>query len=180
MRILCVAALAACSIPALADVVDVSQSGFLMKHEVTVAASPDKAYSAFVADVGSWWNPQHSYSGDAKNFTIDARPLGCFCEKTKDGGAIAHMQVVYVQPNATIRMVGGLGPLQAAGVHGSLTLRFLPAAAGTSGSKIEMSYAVGGYIQGGYEKVAPLVNNVMVEQLVRLKSYLDTGKPTAS
>ena len=166
--------------PAAADVVDVSPSGFLMKHEVSVGVPPDKAYSAFVGNVSSWWNAQHSYSGDAMNFSIEPKALGCFCERLVDGGSIAHMQVVYVQPNSTIRMIGGLGPLQASGVSGSLTMRFIAAPAGASGSKIEMSYSVGGYMQGGYEKIAPLVNNVMVEQLVRLKTYLDTGKPTAS
>jgi hypothetical protein len=133
-----------------------------------------------VDGIANWWNAQHSYSGDSKNFTIDAKALGCFCEKLSNGGSIAHMQVVYVQPNSTIRMVGGLGPLQASGVSGSLTMRFIASPAGASGSRIEMSYAVGGYMQGGYEKIAPLVNTVMVEQLVRLKSFIDTGKPTAS
>ena len=168
------------STPALADVVDVSPSGFMMNHEVTVNVATDKAYNAFVADVGNWWNGQHSYSGDAKNFSIDPKALGCFCEKLSNGGSIAHMQVVYVQPNVAIRMVGGLGPLQGAGVHGSFTMRFLAPAAGAAGSRIEMSYAVGGYLQGGHEKIAPLVNTVLVEQLMRLKSYIDTGKPTAS
>ena len=180
LRSLAAIALAACSAFALADVVDVTPSGFLMKHEVTVSVSPDKAYGAFVTDVDKWWNGQHSYSGDAKNFSIEPKALGCFCEKLSNGGSIAHMQVVYVQPNSAIRMIGGLGPLQSAGVHGSLTLRFLAPAAGATGSRIEMSYAVGGYMQGGYEKIAPVVNNVMVEQLVRLKAYIDTGKPTAS
>lgn len=180
LRSLAVASLAVCSTPALADVVDVSPSGFMMKHEVTVGVAPEKAYSAFVADVDKWWNAQHSYSGDAKNFSIEPKALGCFCEKLSNGGSIAHMQVVYVQPNSAIRMVGGLGPLQASGVHGSFTMRFLAPAAGTIGSRIEMSYAIGGYMQGGFEKIAPLVNNVLVEQLVRLKTYIDTGKPTAS
>jgi hypothetical protein len=168
------------STSAFADIVDVSPSGFLMRHEVPVNASPDKAYAAFVSEIGEWWNGDHTYSRSAKNLSIDARPLGCFCEKLANGGGISHMMVVYVQPNNTIRMVGGLGPLQATGVSGSLTMRFIAPPAGTTGSKIEMSYSVGGYMQGGYEKIAPVVNSVMVEQLTRLKTYIDTGKPTAS
>ena len=130
--------------PAAADIVDVSPSGFLMKHEVSVGVPSDKAYGAFVGNVSSWWNAQHSYSGDASNFSIEPKALGCFCERLANGGSIAHMQVVYVQPNSTIRMIGGLGPLQASGVTGSLTMRFIAAPAGASGSKIEMTYSVGG------------------------------------
>src|SRR6184192_3201955 len=85
--------------PAGADVVDVSPSGFLMRHELGVGVPPDKAYATFVSEVGSWWNGQHTYSGDSKNLAIDARALGCFCEKLGNGGTVAHMQVVYVQPN---------------------------------------------------------------------------------
>ena len=165
------------AVPALADVVDITPTGFTMKHEVTVNATPDKAYSAFVSEVGSWWNMDHSYSKDPKGISIDARTGGCFCEKMPNGGGVVHMTVVMALPGNTLRMVGGLGPLQSAGVHGSLTIRFTVEQPAT---KVEMSYAVGGYIQGGFERIAMPVNAVMTEQLNRFKSYVDTGKATAS
>ena len=52
-------------------------------------------FDALTDDVGRWWNPEHSYSGVAANFSIDARAGGCFCERLKDG-SVAHMTVVFV------------------------------------------------------------------------------------
>jgi hypothetical protein len=39
-------------------------------------------------------------------------------------------------------------------------------------------YFVGGYFPGGLDKLAPAVDGVLGEQLARLKSYVETGKPT--
>jgi hypothetical protein len=128
-------------------------------------------------EIGNWWNMDHSYSRDGKNMTIDARPGGCFCEKLANGGGVQHMSVVFASPGSTLRMLGGLGPLQGSGVAGSMTWRFTAAPPGT---RIEVSYSVGGYFQGGLDKIAAPVNSVLGEQVTRLRSYIDTGKPTAS
>ena len=160
---------------ARAEVIETSAAGFLIKHQVSVAAAPDKTYHAFVGDIGRWWNPEHTYSGDAANLSLDARPGGCFCEKLANGGGALHMTVVYVVPGQLVRLAGGLGPLQGAGLAGSMTWKFTPEAAGT---KIDLAYSVGGYLQGGFAKMAPAVNVVIGEQLARLKTYVETGTPT--
>ena len=36
-----------------------------------------EVYDALVGQIGSWWNPEHTYSHDAKNLSIDPRPGGC-------------------------------------------------------------------------------------------------------
>ncbi len=42
---------------------------------------------------------------------------GCFCELIPDGaGEIEHMRVIYTRPGVTLRLQGGLGPLQEVGV----------------------------------------------------------------
>jgi hypothetical protein len=38
---------------------------------------------------------------------------------------------------------------------------------------------VGGYREGGFEPIAPLVEKVLDTQLQRLKRYVETGKPEA-
>ena len=159
-----------------AEIVDATPGGFLVRFEATVNAPPDKAYATMTGEVGNWWNMEHSYSRDGKSMSIDARPGGCFCEKLPNGGGVQHMSVVFAAPGSTLRMVGGLGPLQSAGVVGSLTWRFIAAPPGT---KIEVTYSVGGYFQGGLDKLAGPVNSVVGEQVMRLKSLIDTGKPTA-
>ena len=64
----------------------VAPNGFLLKLELNVNAPAAKVYDALVGQIGSWWYPEHTYSGDAKNLSIDARPGGCFCEKLPNGG----------------------------------------------------------------------------------------------
>jgi uncharacterized protein YndB with AHSA1/START domain len=153
----------------------VTQHGFLVKFEVTVNAPAAKVYDALVGQVGSWWNPEHTYSHDAKNLSIDARPGGCFCEKLPNGGGIEHLRVVYVAPPQVVRFSGALGPLQASGVAGSMTWKVT---GGPDNTRLDLSYSVGGFIQGGFEKIAPAVEAMLREQLDRLKLFIETGKPT--
>jgi uncharacterized protein YndB with AHSA1/START domain len=159
---------------ASAEVTDVTPSGFLVRLDAPLSTTPEATWKALI-DVGSWWNPDHTYSGNSANLTIDARPGGCFCEKLATGG-VSHMTVVFVSSNTVLRMTGGLGPLQGSGLAGSMTWRIIPS---PPGAKLELTYSVGGYMQGGFDKIAPAVNAMLGEQVARLKSLLETGKPVA-
>ena len=153
----------------------VTSNGFLVKFDVSVNAPAAKVYDALVGQIGSWWNPEHTYSHDAKNLSIDARPGGCFCEKLPNGGGMEHLRVVYVAPPQVVRFSGALGPLQASGVAGSMTWKLTD---GPDSTRLELSYSVGGFIQGGFDKIAPAVEAMLREQLDRLKLFVETGKPT--
>jgi uncharacterized protein YndB with AHSA1/START domain len=155
----------------------VTANGFLVKLDVSVNAPVAKVYDALVGQVGSWWDSQHTYSGDAKNLSIDARPGGCFCEKLPNGGGIEHARVIYISPREVLRLSGALGPLQSSGVAGTLTWKLT---SGTNNTRIQLSYNVGGFIDGGFEKIAPAVEEVLRVQLDRLKQFAETGKPTTS
>ena len=157
--------------PAAAAVVFATPAGFEVRHEVTVSAPPERAFAAIVA-VGRWWSDAHTYSGKAANLTIDPRPGGCFCETLADGG-VEHMRVVYVDRGRALRLTGGLGPLQAEGVSGALTWTV---AATDKGSKVSLSYVVGGYARGGMEPLAPLVDTVLGEQVARYAAYVGAGR----
>ena len=160
-----------------AEVANVAPNGFTVHHTVTIPTSPEKVYAALVNGVGSWWNPEHTYSHDSKSLSIDARPGGCFCEKLGNGGGVEHMRVVFAWPGRMLRMAGALGPLQGSGLAGSMTWQ-LGAAKGAAGAtSLEFSYSAGGYMAGGFEKIAPAVDAVLGEQLARLKSFVETGKP---
>lgn len=152
-----------------------SSSGFLVRHEVVINAPRAEVWRSLVQQVGEWWNPQHTFSGDSKNLSIDARPSGCFCEKLPNGGGVEHLRVVHLVPGEMLRLSGGLGPLQASGVSGSLSWRLT----GTGGSTtVEVIYVVGGFMEGGFERLTPAVSAVIGEQMHRLKSFVETGKPT--
>ena len=161
--------------PAAADVVEATPGGFLTKTTLTIAASRAKLYDALVQAVGRWWDPAHTYSGDAKNLSIDMRPGGCFCETLKDQGGVQHGTVVLVIPGKTLRIRGAVGPLQQEGLAGSLTFELADREGG--GTDVTMTYSVGGYRQGGVQALAPIVDTVLSGQLRRLKAFAETGTP---
>jgi uncharacterized protein YndB with AHSA1/START domain len=154
--------------------VKATPTGFVVRHDLTIAAPPPRVYDALVREVGSWWNPSHSFTGDARNLSIDARPGGCFCEKYPNGGGVEHMRIVHAAPDRLLRMAGALGPLQAYGLAGSLAWRL---SGEGSGTKLELSYTVGGFMPDGFDKIAPAVDRVLGEQAGRLKLFVETGKP---
>lgn len=154
-------------------VTDVSTSGLTLKNEVIAKVAPKDVYAALLHDVGKWWNAKHSYSGDSANLSIDARPGGCFCEKLPGDGGVEHARIIALIPGSLVRMSGAFGPLQASGLVGTLTWKFTQTDGGT---KVEMTYIVGGYIQGGLEPIAPAVDGVLRDQLERLKVYAETRK----
>jgi len=73
-------------------------------------------------------------------------------------------------------MIGGLGPLQAMAVHGSMKFDLTPVEGGT---KLEVTYAVGGYSAAGLNVLAAPVDGVLSEQFMRLKNLLERGDPVA-
>jgi hypothetical protein len=103
--------------------------------------------------------------------SIDARPLGCFCENLGEGAGLSHMMVTFVNPQVMIRFTGGLGPLGLMGVEGNMTWEFEDAGQGTI---VVLNYAVGGYFSGGLDAVAPAVDGVLGEQMTSLKIFVES------
>jgi uncharacterized protein YndB with AHSA1/START domain len=153
----------------------ITPTGFFVKLEANMNAPAAKVYEALIGQIGLWWNPEHTYSHDAKNLSIDPRPGGCFCEKLPNGGGVEHLRIVYVVPREAVRFSGALGPLQASGLAGSLTWKLTGDADTTL---LQLSYSVGGFIDGGFDKIAPAVESMLNEQLTRLKLFVETGKPS--
>ena len=159
--------------PAAGEVKDSAANGFTTVNEVVVEASRAAAWEAAL-DVGKWWSPDHTISGDAGRLSIDASLQGCFCESLDGNAGVVHLVVTTVMPETSLRMTGGLGPLGLQGVDGNMTLDFQAADAGT---RVRLTYAVGGYMASGLDKIAPAVDAVLGEALDRLKAYIETGSP---
>ena len=155
------------------EVVNATEAGFTSRNFSVIAASPMDVYRALVRDVARWWDPAHTYSKDAANLSIDGRAGGLFLERLPGGGSVAHMTVVYAEPGKALRLLGGLGPLQASAVNGSMTWMLTTEEKGT---KVELTYVVGGYRDGGLKDIALLVDRVVGEQLQRLKAFVEHGK----
>jgi hypothetical protein len=159
--------------PATAEVIAKGESGFASHNEVLVAATPGQVWVEMTRPAG-WWNAEHSYSGNAANITIDPVAGGCFCEAVPatagaPAGQVEHMRVLYTAPYATLRLSGGLGPLQAEAVTGVLTMTLKPEGAMT---RIWWDYVVGGFMRGKMADMAPVVDGVVGEQLLRLAARL--------
>ncbi len=170
MKFALLIALLLCPRRAHAEVADSSANGFTVKLSIPIAAPPAEVYSKLIHNVGDWWNPQHTFSGDAHNLSMEEKPMGCFCEKLPGGGGVRHLELVYFTPAKVLVFSGGLGPLQSQATTGSMTIQFAPADGGT---KLAVSYAVVGYQPAGMATWAAPVNAMLTEQFTRLKSYVE-------
>lgn len=156
---------------ALAAVTESDDAGFVSVHEVEIAAPPGRVFEALVAEVGKWWDPAHTYTGDAGNMTFNEFPA--LWERLSDEGFVRHMAIDMVRPPTTLRLSGGLGPLQPLAVAGAMTFDLAPSAKGT---RISYRYVVNGRRLAQW---AGPVDRVMAGQLARLRRYVETGAPTS-
>ena len=168
MRFPIVLAVMASSVTANAEVTASSDAGFATHNEALVDASPAKVWAEMVKPAG-WWNREHTWSGNAANLTLEPVAGGCFCERLPGGGSVQHLQVVYAAPGATLRLSGGLGPLQSEALAGTLTMTLKPEGRMT---RITWDYVVGGYMRMPMAQMAPLVDQVVGEQLIHLAAKL--------
>lgn len=157
--------------PASAEVVESSGGGFATRDSAVVAADRRAVWEALVHPE-DWWS--HTWSGNSANLHLDARAGGCFCETlpAADGweeGSVAHMRVITVMPGSTLRMSGALGPLQAEGLIGTLTVSLEDVEQGT---RINWEYITGGQARFAAADFAPVVDGVQTEFLTALVERL--------
>lgn len=149
-----------------------SENDFAVSVTVRVDAPPGVAYQKFL-QIKNWWQSTHTFSLNAKNLYIEAKPKGWWGEKLPNGGFAKHMEVIYVVPGKVLRFRGGLGPLQALPVNGAMQVMFVPKGKGT---EIDLLYAVGGFVNGGVKRMGVPVERVLKVQLNRLKQFIDKPK----
>ena len=160
--------------PVSAEVLNAAPNGFTVSHVVSIDADRTTVYDAAVDNVGQWWSSDHTMSGNAAALYMTTTVPGCFCEALGEESGFVHMTVSWVSPGAVIRLTGGLGPLGLMGVTGNMTWEFEESEDGTV---VSLEYAVGGYMDGGLDTVAPAVDGVLGEAMNRLKSFVETGSP---
>ena len=172
-----------CAIPAWPAVVDSAGNGFTVRTTLEIHAPPDQVYKQLL-NIGSWWNSEHTFSGDAHNLSLEEKPMGCFCEKLPGQGAVRHMEVVNFAPGKSMVLTGALGPLQSLAVTGSMTVVLAPVAntndaktdTKNGNTKLQVTYAVTGYLAGGLQIWAAPVDSVVSQQFTRLKSYVEQNQ----
>ena len=147
-----------------ANIVQQDERGFRIIHIVETDASPAAVWRTLI-DPAKFWNPEHSFSGDAANLSLEAAPGGCFCE-IADHLGVEHARVVYIEPGVRLRLRGSLGPLQQDAVTGILT--FVLRERATGGTTISVEYSVSGNFRGALPRLAAAVDAVIAEQGNRL------------
>lgn len=172
MKVIIAFALLAGSSPVAAEVVASSPNGFEVRQVVPLVVKPDVAFQSF-ANLPAWWNPEHTYSGKSENLSLAATPGGCFCERFPKGGGIEHMRVTYVDPGKRLLLTGALGPLLYEATAGVLDVQVKSTA---GGSQLSLDYKAAGFANGGADKLAPIVDAVLADQIRRYRKYA-TARP---
>lgn len=160
---------------AQAEVVQVADDGFEVRHAATLNPDVQSVFLATV-DIARWWHPDHTWSGRAEHLSLDPAAGGCFCERWEDG-SVEHLRVLYVQPGRLLRLGGGLGPLQSMNLHGTLEFRYGTQEDG--GSSLSMTYRVSGDSLHKLQDLAPVVDQVLGLQFGRLTRFAETGDPAS-
>jgi len=179
MRFLILPACLLLATPASAAVLSASDNGFEIQQTVNLVVPQPEAYNSF-GQVGQWWNSEHTYSGDAGRMTLPLRAGACFCETLDNGGGIEHMRVTFVQPGERVLLTGSLGPLLYEATTGVMDVKFERIA---GGARVTMNYRAAGFAKGGAAAMAPLVDQVLGDQMKRYRTYAaaapktDTLKP---
>lgn len=154
-----------CSNSALAGVQSASSSQLALAYDVELAGAPSDAWK-HVVDVAAWWSPAHTYSGQAKNLSLDVRPGGCWCENWAAGG-VEHARVLMAMPGKALRVEGGFGPLQGMAVKATMTFTLKPAA-DPSKTQLHVVYLVNGTSESKLDGFAGPVDGVLTTQFGRL------------
>lgn len=164
--------------PAAAEVVSATDNAFVSRVEASVPATAAQVWAELLAPA-RWWDPVHTWSGQAGGLYLDAQATGCFCEllPLPEGaepgtrrGSVEHLHVIHVAPERLLRMTGGLGPLQAEPVSAVLTVSLKPEGTGTL---IAFDYRVTGLVTLKGGEIAGPVDQVLSAQMARLAARSD-------
>ena len=82
------------------------------------------------------------------------------------------MRVNVILPGERIVMTGALGPLLYEGVSGVMDVKFERIAGGT---RVSLNYRASGFAKGNADKLAPVVDSVLADQLKRYRTFAATG-----
>ena len=140
-----------------AAAVSETRDGYFKTESVVLVNLPPAAAWRGLIRIPAWWDPEHTWSGTAKNLSLEPRGGGCFCEKLADGGSVQHARVVFAQPGKLLRMDGALGPLQEMAVSGVITVS-LEEKDGTTTAVV--THRVSGDPSHKLDALAPIVDQV--------------------
>lgn len=154
-----------------AAVLESNASGFAIEEKADIGVAPDKVYAALIHPE-KWWNPRHTFSGNAADLSLDAKAGGCLCETLPNGGSVQHLTVVTAMPDKLIVFRGAMGPFQSQGVEGAMTIALTPKNGGT---ELVLDNNYGGFVKGGMGKWPQAADAMLADLVQHLKYYAENG-----
>ncbi len=152
---------------ASADIVSSSPSHYELSLQMRSSLSPEEMWARLIQPA-EWWSPNHTYSGDAANLSLDPRAGGLWREDWT-GGSVTHGDVLLVIEGEQLRLNAPFGPLQGMGVNVVWTITVGEGPAG--GSVVTFDEVATGGPASRLDEIAPAVDAVKAEALQRLTLY---------
>lgn len=149
-----------------AEVIKTASDGFIVQQTVTVHQDKSIVFNAMTNKLGEWWDPSHSFSGDAGNMLIDKE---CFCERW-DENLVRHLNTTIWLEGSKVIMEGGLGPLKDLGLSGTMVWSL--ATDEDADTTITWKYHVYGFSETDLAELATGVDGVLKGQIDRLVNHL--------
>lgn len=159
----CAALVTAASWPAAAEVVSAGPGHFELRHEAISPLPPEALWERLV-EPSSWWSPDHTYSGDAGNLSLELRAGGLWSERWADGET-AHGEVLFFRKGEILRLAAPFGPLQGMGAYSVWTITIR---AEGEGSLVVFEEVATGPPSADLAQVAGAVDYVKSEAIARL------------
>lgn len=148
------------AVPARAEVESVDADGFAVAI-TRDTGRPGQHVWGQLQTPAAWWSSAHTWSGDAGNMRMDFHVGGCWCERVGDG-EVEHGRIIRIDAGRAIIMVADLGPLSGAAVSARLSWSV------DEGGRLSFRYVVTGRLPLPSDQLAPLVDQVLTEQVERL------------
>lgn len=156
-------AIAMSAAPATAGIIISAPDHYILKHEAVSTLTPDALWQKLI-EPANWWHPDHTYSGDAKNLSLDANAGGVWREDWPDG-SVEHGRVLLVLENKQLRLNAPFGPLQETGANVVWTVTI---SSGDDGTKVTFDEVANGTASSNLDELAPAVDFVKTEAINRL------------
>ncbi len=147
-----------------AEIVTATPDHFTLKLEAETELTTDEVWARLI-DPKSWWLPDHTYSGDSANLSIDPQAGGLWREDW-DGGSVWHGSVLRAEPGKVLVLNAPFGPLQDLAVTSVWTISLDAQEDGNT--RITFDHVTNGTAASGLDELAPAVEYVKSEALKSL------------
>lgn len=148
---------------AAADIVEATPERYVLRQEASSVLAADTLWARLIKPA-SWWHPDHTYSGDAANLSLEATAGGLWREDWQ-GGSVLHGQVLLVLDGSTLKLDAPFGPLQDLAVTVVWTISVTSEG---SGSRVVFDEIANGTAASKLDALAPAVDFVKTEAIRRL------------